>query len=136
MEHIVISPEYGFCAQTDNMGHVICMANTSILRMSDLLNSNIGARGRHFHLSGRSVFTKLLSRDGAPVVGKLGRSSLWGIAGLGHGDISFASALARLIAGNPSEREADYFGMRGADSKRSGRYIQDKFKTNFGPRNE
>ncbi len=141
IEQIIISPEFDFCAQTDRQGHIKCLANTSISNMSNLLNHNItgdisNKNTPHFHLAGRADFTKLIPRDGAPVIGKLARSNLWGIAGLGHGDVFFAPMLARLIEGKPLAREASYLGARSADAKRQSTLIQDRIDSKPGHSDE
>lgn len=62
--------------------------------------------------TGQAVFQELTTRDGAPLVGRMGRGRMNVVAGLGMSAAFLAPAVARLLAGTPSEEEARYFEAR------------------------
>ena len=59
-----------------------------------------------------SRFRRVASRDGAPVTGRLKPSKLTILAGLGDASAFFAPAVARLLAGAPSDDEKRWFAAR------------------------
>ena len=64
--------------------------------------------------TGQAVYQSLTTLDGAPLVGRLGRGRMHVVAGLGMSAAFLAPAVARLLAGSPSEQEARYFEARDA----------------------
>lgn len=116
-EAMVLSPEFKFSARTCQNESLEVLAHISMEKLGALLHQNLP--GEHkIRRAGRAVFPSLVMRDGAPLAGKIGRSSPWGIAGFGNTGIFFAPALARLIADKPTELEASYFDKRTGGSKR------------------
>lgn len=68
--------------------------------------------------TGQAVFDTLQTLDGAPLVGRIGRGRMTVVAGLGMSAAFLTPAVARLLAGSPSEEEARYFEAR--DTSRAG----------------
>ncbi len=116
-EAMILSPEFGFSARTCQNNSLEVLAHINMEMLGGLLHKNLP--GEHsIRRAGRATFPSLVMRDGAPLAGKIGRSSIWGIAGFGHTGIFFAPALARLIADRSSALEARYFELRLGSSKR------------------
>jgi hypothetical protein len=67
---------------------------------------------RQIELAGQTSFTTLLTRDGAPAVGRIGGVGADIIAGMGMAGIFLVPALARWLCGDASARENDWFGAR------------------------
>ena len=59
-----------------------------------------------------SRFRRIVSRDGAPLIGRLKPSRLFIAAGLGDAAAFFAPAVARLLAGTPTDDEKRWFAAR------------------------
>lgn len=75
--------------------------------------------GQSTRLAGKSSLHGLIGKNGAPVVGALGRSNVFFIGGLGVTGLFQAPALARLLTDSASEGERAYFAVRGpADKKK------------------
>lgn len=64
--------------------------------------------------AGEVGHTHLETTDGAPLVGLARGTKTWIVAGLGDAATFFAPALARLLAGKPSETEAAFFAAHAA----------------------
>lgn len=65
-----------------------------------------------------SRFRRLISTDGAPVVGRHAASGLLLIAGMGNAGAFLAPPLARFLAGKASDEERDYFAAHAPDAPR------------------
>lgn len=116
-ESIILSPEFGFTARTSQNKSLEVLTHISIDKLGTLIHQNLP--GEHkIRRAGRAIFPSLIMRDGAPMAGKMGRSSIWGIAGFGNTGIFFAPSLARLIADKSTTLEAAYFTPRCGGSKR------------------
>lgn len=85
-----------------------------IARVSAHFQALLG-RGRQTEQAGQTIYTSLVTRDGAPAVGRVGGTGADVVAGLGHGAAFLAPALARWLAGAASPEEAHYFGARLVD---------------------
>ena len=66
-----------------------------------------------------SRFRRLISTDGAPVVGPLSPSRLLVIAGLGDAGAFLAPPLARFLAGKASDAERAYFAAHAPNARRA-----------------
>lgn len=67
---------------------------------------------RQVELAGQTAYPLLETSDGAPAVGRAAGAGTDVIAGFGSLGAFMAPALARWLAGNPSQTEADYFARR------------------------
>lgn len=113
----ILSPEHKFAAMGRKKGRMAFLGMVAPQNMAALIRANV-ALGKNTSRAGQSTFSSVATRDGAPIAGRLGRSSFWVLGGFGHGGGYFAPALARFLADRCSQNEAAYFGPRSADSGR------------------
>ena len=123
-QSLVLSPEFRFAGRARENGSLEIIANTHMENVGGILHANMPG-DLSFRRAGRTQFSALVSRDGAPVAGKLGRGALWGIAGFGYPSVFFASALARLIADQSNSREQAYFKLRDGTAMRNIAHVAD-----------
>jgi len=117
-----LSPEHKFAAFGRAKGRIEFLGMVEPGNMAQLINANM-AIDKNSRRSAQSTFCTLVTRDGAPMVGKLGRSNLLVLCGFGHAGAYFAPALARYLAGKGSQMEKTYFAQRGANSGRQSNAI-------------
>lgn len=71
-------------------------------------------------LMARTRFSRLLPRDGAPVIGPLGRTNHFAVMGLGGLDLLLAPVVARLVVDGASPAETAWAQAHGAGRRRNG----------------
>ncbi len=81
--------------------------------------ASLSRQGR-LRRSGQTLLEAVVTRDGAPLIGHLGKSRAVVVAGLGASAAFLAPILARVVTGTAAADEARYFAMRDA-SKAGGR---------------
>lgn len=81
--------------------------NTATARMAASLPAREPLRR-----SGQCVFRTVTTADGAPLVGRMGRSRATVVAGLGAAAAFLAPAVARLLSGAGADEEKSYFAAR------------------------
>lgn len=74
--------------------------------------------GSQTRLSGYVAKRSVASVDGAPIVARMGRSSIYAALNFGMSEVFFTPALARYFAGHAHEFERAYFEPRGSGNKR------------------
>lgn len=123
-ERFVINPQNRFCAY-GAQGNIIEVLGQS---QPDDLGAQVGKNlpgGQLLRRAGQSVFNSVQTRDGAPMVGKLSRGGGWAVAGFGHVGLFMAPAIARFLAGRPTDFEKEYFEARGANASRKSTVIRE-----------
>jgi len=121
-DQFILSPEHKFAAMGHKKGRMEFLGMVAPQDMAALIGANT-ALGSNTNRAGQSSFFSVVTRDGAPIAGKLGRSGFWVLGGFGHAGGYFAPALARFLADKCSQEETAYFGSRSADSGRESRNI-------------
>ncbi len=116
-DQFILSPEHKFAAMGRKKGRMAFLGMVAPQNMAALIGANV-ALDKITSRAGQSTFFSVATRDGAPIAGRLGRSSFWVLGGFGHGGSYFAPALARFLVNRCSPIEMSYFDSRSADSGR------------------
>ncbi|WP_205245748.1 hypothetical protein [Devosia naphthalenivorans] len=106
--------DHGITLTHHARGGILAMGSGTIEQVSEATQSLVG-NDHNMRQAGQSSYQRIATRDGAPVVGRLGGTGLDIIAGFGTTGAFFATALARWLAGVASEAENTWFAARLVD---------------------
>lgn len=109
--NIMLDCPSGLALMQQSEGGIAAFGPGDLAQCTGRLQALLG-QNRRVEQAGQTSFQTLISRDGAPVLGRVGGVGADVVAGLGLTGAFFAPPLARWLAGQATPEEAAWFGAR------------------------
>lgn len=117
-EQVVLEPGTGFCGWRQANGTIAAIAPAAFEATCDLVATNLDAP-TPLRRAGVAAYRTVTPRIPAPLVGRLVRSGVWAVAGLGMSGLHLAPSAARLMVGRARDAETRYFEARSPATDRT-----------------